>query len=388
MHATLGDFDSVFSAFTPTPSLDDSLGDFASLWKYLEKPALMDNTEVAEFPAKVLRKKNRKPRIQEETTMSRPEIPEDLPELINSSSASDSDGPSTSSDEAVLEPLLAKSQSLTSLISTLDAETKLFRTKELPRRPIYDAASRLINVTKKLADRFPDDYLASTTTPVPGSPRLKIIQKSYGLKAAYEPSNRSTYIFVDSSNIYLGFQKQVQESLTRNRKATKRPSMDLDVLNTILERNRPNARKVLVGSRPLLQNWDKAEKSLGYEVSMLERIVKPEPEGLPRTPYPSKPRKAEQGVDELIHMKMLETLLDAPHAATMVLATGDANVAQYSEGFFSVVLRALARGWKVEVVSFRKGLSALWKDKAFRKEYEGRVSIVELDEFLEELEDQ
>lgn len=93
----------------------------------------------------------------------------------------------------------------------------------------------------------------------------------------------------------------------------------------------------------------------------------------------------EQGVDEILHMKMLESIVDAEEPATMVLATGDANVAEYSPGFMKMVERALHKGWNVELVAWRESMSGAYRNKAFQKKWQAQFMIVELDDFQEDL---
>ncbi len=69
----------------------------------------------------------------------------------------------------------------------------------------------------------------------------------------------------------------------------------------------------------------------------------------------------------------------------MVLATGDAAEAEYSQGFLKMVERALEKGWKVELISFRHNISGMYKRKEFRGKWGDRFKIVELDEFVEEI---
>ena len=112
-------------------------------------------------------------------------------------------------------------------------------------------------------------------------------------------------------------------------------------------------------------SWGIQAESLGYETCILERITKPE------TDYTSSSdhtiplmggvkKKREQMVDELLQMKMLESLLDYP-PSTIVLATGDAATAEYSPGFSAVVRRAVNLGWVVELVAFKASISRIWR---------------------------
>lgn len=176
-------------------------------------------------------------------------------------------------------------------------------------------------------------------------------------------------------------------------------------LSIILERGRSTAKRVLVGSDkfPTIQE----AKTIGYETNILERVHKAK-ELSPRnkrynstrnnnsTPGQSSgsettatmyaPEKwVEQAVDEILHLKILESVVDARTPATIVLATGDAAEAEYSQGFLKMVERALEKGWKVELVSFKHNTSRAYRRKDFRARWGQNFKIVELDEFVEEL---
>lgn len=75
-------------------------------------------------------------------------------------------------------------------------------------------------------------------------------------------------------------------------------------------------------------------------------------------------RYREQGVDELLQLKLHQAIADAdtpPPNATIVLATGDGNVGQFNEdGFLGPVRTALKKGWKVELYAWEDGLSRSW----------------------------
>jgi len=93
----------------------------------------------------------------------------------------------------------------------------------------------------------------------------------------------------------------------------------------------------------------------------------------------------EQGVDELLHLKISDSLLDTAVPSTIVLATGDAAEAEYSGGFLKYVERALKKGWKVELVAWKDSISQEYRSYEFRKRWANKFTIIELDDYLEEL---
>lgn len=103
---------------------------------------------------------------------------------------------------------------------------------------------------------------------------------------------------------------------------------------------------------------------------------------------PARKRYREQGVDELLQLKVHQAIASAdevPAEATIVLATGDGNVGQYNEeGFLGCVRLALKKGWRVELYAWEGGLSKTWK-----REFGGnkRFEIHMLDRFAMDLLD-
>lgn len=95
----------------------------------------------------------------------------------------------------------------------------------------------------------------------------------------------------------------------------------------------------------------------------------------------------EQGVDEILHLKILESIVDTDEPSTMVVATGDAAKAEYSEGFMKMIVRALKKGWKVELVAWGKSISMDYRRPDFTNMWAGRFRIIELDQYAEFLLD-
>jgi hypothetical protein len=120
--------------------------------------------------------------------------------------------------------------------------------------------------------------------------------------------------------------------------------------------------------------------------------------GLPTNPTapPAKIKYREQGVDELLQLKLHQALaaLDGPPppGATIVLATGDGNVGQFNDdGFLGPVRTALKKGWRVELYAWEEGLSRAWMrefgewTKPVAGEATGRFRVVGMEQFATEL---
>ncbi|OJD09876.1 hypothetical protein AJ78_08887 [Emergomyces pasteurianus Ep9510] len=233
----------------------------------------------------------------------------------------------------------------------------------------------------------------------------------------YKPDFHPTgvHVFVDISNISVGFHECIK--MARDVPiATRVPRVPLSFHNfsLILERGRSTSKRVLVGS-DRFPAIDEAEK-IGYEINILERVQKAK-DCTPRkkkflggngnarssggTGYHARgqssgsetnagqgaERWVEQGVDEILHLKILESLVDSEAPSTIVLATGDAAEAEYSDGFLKMVGRALQKGWTVELVSFRTTTSRAYKRKEFRSQWGARFRVIKLDEYVEHLLD-
>jgi hypothetical protein len=101
-----------------------------------------------------------------------------------------------------------------------------------------------------------------------------------------------------------------------------------------------------------------------------------------RSLYGTSPEKwVEQGVDEILQLKMLESLLDYRTPSTIVLATGDGAKAEYSDGFTKVLERALILGWNVELASWASSLNSVYK--GFIERWDGQFRFVPLEGFAE-----
>jgi len=199
----------------------------------------------------------------------------------------------------------------------------------------------------------------------------------------------------------IGFQDslKIARGLGINARVRRQP-LSFHNLSLVLERGRPTAKRVLVGSDnfPAIQE----AKTIGYETNILDRVHKAKEltprqkrysnangaasSGSETTAVMYAPEKwVEQAVDEILHLKILESVVDAKEPSTIVLATGDAAEAEYSQGFLKMVERAMAKGWKVELCSFRRNISGAYRKKDFRGRWGNQFTIIEMDDFVEEL---
>ena len=245
----------------------------------------------------------------------------------------------------------------------------------------------------------------------------KYLKNSGLLEPAFTPlnvSNIGIHVFVDISNISIGFHDCLKLARGMPRETRlKRVPLSFHNFSLVLERGRPAAKRVLVGSDKYAAIQQ--AKSIGYETNILERVHKAkeltprqrkyhstgETSGSetntssfqmlgPSTPTPTHAAEkwVEQAVDEILHLKILESLIDAEKPSTIVLATGDAAEAAYSGGFLRMVERALDKGWSVELVSFKMNTSSLYKRKEFRAKWGPMFKWVELDPYVEFLIDE
>ncbi|KAL2163741.1 hypothetical protein VTH06DRAFT_5800 [Thermothelomyces fergusii] len=223
------------------------------------------------------------------------------------------------------------------------------------------------------------------------------------------------HIFVDLSNIIIGFYDSMKES--RGLPISKRvvaPNFSFRNFDTILTRDRNVAKRIVAGS--LNNSYSKPwpgymiqAQELKYEMNILERVPKPAASPArkrkPKTgsrdadaptsghdtsgeEYCLGPMKhVEQGVDELLHLKILQSAMDTRSPATMVLATGDAASAKYSDGFKKNIERVLALGWNIELYGWSRNISSAWREPEFAEKWGHQFKIIELDGFCEELFD-
>ncbi len=174
------------------------------------------------------------------------------------------------------------------------------------------------------------------------------------------------HVFVDNSNIFGGAQRVAKHTEAY----VPWPAIRLYVRNfiTLIEGSQPVCTRVYAGSVPPGSEdlWRYA-RDMRYNTDLLRKVEKDDG------------RLAEQGVDELLHLKIANVLLDTDQPEVLVLATGDGSITTYGTGFGLQAERALKRGWKVEVWSWREQLSGTFAKLG--KRYPGQLRVHELDPF-------
>ncbi|WVQ69699.1 uncharacterized protein L199_007919 [Kwoniella botswanensis] len=249
----------------------------------------------------------------------------------------------------------------------------------------------------------------------------KVRGKGEGGFRGKEDIEGDTHIYVDHSNILHGLLQHLYANPSDALPPRHLRTLSLPALSLLLRRGRytPPGSLHLVASSPLQQNLDVLVR-LGWEISVLKRVELYEDEiedstsvkiiNKAQTKLPTATltgnaglgggvrRYKEQGVDEILHLKILQILNEkgmtpnksakATNTNTLVLATGDARGGQFNkDGFPGAVREAIKRGWNVELWSFTSGLSRAWKDIARRERwYEmGKFTIWALDDWAEQL---
>ncbi|KAI9888480.1 MAG: hypothetical protein M1814_006898 [Vezdaea aestivalis] len=295
----------------------------------------------------------------------------------------------TSKDEGLAKALLATNKKAASRPNKVPQSAWIFQ-------PEKDGSSRLhsgygfedlndvfkVKSKAQLIDQLLSDFPKDSTSlkAVTGPTRFSIFAPR-----AHQPQ---IFVFIDISNIKIS----LQHRLKRNRELDEQTrisakNLQFYSLSLILERGRNAARRCLVGSRPLREL--KEAESCKYECKLLERVDKPYDPTISSgrgntsgSDHATHRRRGEQAVDELLNMCMLESLLDH-EPATLVLASGDAAVGEFSAGFLRTVERALERGWQVEVASFASHTSNAYFRAMFRERWKKRFQFIDLEPYAE-----
>lgn len=175
------------------------------------------------------------------------------------------------------------------------------------------------------------------------------------------------HVFIDNSNIFGG----AQSMSARVEKHVPWPALRVHFRNLALlvEGGQQVGSRVLAGSVPPGNDdlWNYA-RDMKYETNLLRKVERDDG------------RMGEQGVDELLHLKIANLLLDSDDAQALVLVTGDGRVSQFGTGFALQAERALKRGWQVEIWSWKSALSPAFGKLATA--HGGKIRIHDFDKFF------
>ena len=174
------------------------------------------------------------------------------------------------------------------------------------------------------------------------------------------------HVFVDNSNIFGGAQRAAN---------TLEPgTVWLAVrvyhrnLFHLIERDGDVATRVFAGSVPPGNEalWGYA-RDHGYDTDLLRRVERDDG------------RLVEQAVDEMLHLKIANAVLDHEPPQTLVIASGDGRESEWGTSFPGQAERALKRGWSVEVWSWEEQLTGRYR--GLDHVYPGQVTVQALDPF-------
>ncbi len=174
-----------------------------------------------------------------------------------------------------------------------------------------------------------------------------------------------THIFVDNSNVYGGAQ-----SASKAKEKAPWPCVRVDYqqLFRLLLYGKQNRRtSMLAGSVPPGNEalWQ-AARTAGFDTTLLKRVSS------------DTGRLVEQGVDEAIHLRIANILLDADEPGLMIIVTGDGRVTSQGSSFTQQARRAAKRGWHIEIWSWADSLSPLLRNT--RTEFPDLIKIFKLDD--------
>ncbi len=178
----------------------------------------------------------------------------------------------------------------------------------------------------------------------------------------------SRHIFFDNSNIFGGAQREAE------RLEPFIPWVAIRIyyrnLFRLIEGRGTISTRVLSGSVPPGNDplWQTA-RDLGYDTNLLRRVENDDG------------RMVEQAVDEMLHLKIANTILDntSRQHQCLVIASGDGNVSEYDTSFPLQAERALRQGWEVEIWSWSLQMTTRYASIADANS--GKVHINSLDPY-------
>lgn len=181
---------------------------------------------------------------------------------------------------------------------------------------------------------------------------------------------KDIHVFYDSSNIT----GCMQSTFAKNEPHVPWYLQRMHFANALdlIEHGRNAITKVLGGSLPPDNDalWEYARRK-GYNTDLLHRIDL------------DNGRTAEQAVDEILHLKIANALLDYDPPQHLVVATGDGKMSEFGTGFRTQIERAIKRGWTAEVWAWESGLNAGYR--ALETSSDGAFQVRLLDPWYEQI---
>lgn len=117
--------------------------------------------------------------------------------------------------------------------------------------------------------------------------------------------------------------------------------------------------------------WEYA-RALGFDTDLLFRIES------------ETGQQCEQAVDEMLHLKMINAVVDFLPPQTMVLLSGDGKVSKYGTSFPGQIERALKAGWEIEVYTWQNCYNQS-KYQLLLDKYSENIQVILLDSYYFEL---
>ena len=158
------------------------------------------------------------------------------------------------------------------------------------------------------------------------------------------------HVFFDNSNIWGG----AQAVRASTEPGVPWPALRIYYRNLfdLIEAGRTAETRILAGSVPpsCAALWEFA-RDRGYQTDLLHRVQRDDGS------------VGEQGVDEVLHLKIANALLDFSPPQTLVIATGDGSISEFGTGFPKQIERAIRAGWNVELWSWNPTL----KEKLYKQ---------------------
>lgn len=121
------------------------------------------------------------------------------------------------------------------------------------------------------------------------------------------------------------------------------------------------AGSVPPGNDPL---WQTA-RDLGYNTDLLRRVEADDG------------RMVEQAVDEMLHLKIANTILDYDPPQELIIASGDGSISDFNTSFLTQAERALRRGWMVTVWSWEAQMTSRYVQ--MKEQYPDTLTLQPLD---------